>query len=192
MQIITKGCISQIIQLIIGILFVIWIFYPDDLHRNNNEFFECLELVYKEDKEKLVIVMKDLSSLKTKYRAFHISAGKRYMVYSLVEDQRVDSLDFDIPSSVDDYFHNRAGDCFGGISYVKDSYLAIPNRYQTKGCESFHNARLVYCINGINDYLKSYPKCQKYLFVDKNQPIPENRCKLIRILDNNWLIVITD
>lgn len=190
MQIITKGCVITMVQWIVIVLIVVCIFYPRDIHRNNKDIFESLEKFYIEDKDKLEVIVKDISTIKTRYKAFSISSGRYYILLKGWDDS-LDTIHYEIPPSIHNYFRNPQ-DGFGGMEYVRDIRFSIPSRYRTRACDGFDNAKLTYCFHGVDSLLKD-SLYRDYLILDYDNPnIPENRCKLIRILDYNWLIEIRD
>ena len=184
-----EGCMRNIPFLFsMFVIFCIWLF--NDLHRDNKTIFASLEVFYRKDKDKLEVIAKDISTIKTRYKAFDISSGKHYVLNGWDDSSR-DTTHYEIPPSIDDYFHNPQ-DGFSGMEYVRDVRFSIPSMYITKACDSFDNAKLTYCFHGVDSLLKD-SLYRDYLILDYNNPdIPENRCKLIRILDYNWLIEIRD
>ena len=185
-----KGCMTIATPFIMFLFLMLFRWLLGGLHRDNKTIIASLEVFYRQDKDKLEIVAKDISTIKTRYKAFDISSGKHYMLNGW-DDKLMDTTHYEIPPYVDEYFHNHQ-DGFGGMEYVKDVRFSIPSMYRTKACDNYNNAKLTYCFHGVDSLLKD-SLYRDYLILDYNNPnIPENRCKLIRILDYNWLIEIRD
>jgi hypothetical protein len=157
--------------------------------KKNQNLFSEIENDYIERKDFFHALANELKNLPTKHSFFNLSMGKH-----LVFDGDSGNIDFDVSDNMKEIISPYSS--FDDIVYRKQKYIGFSYGTRSSACkETVSWLYLTYCINGVEKFIEDYktkynPYYGKILVLKKNDTIPEDRCNLLYVIDNEWVISI--
>lgn len=157
--------------------------------KKNQNLFSEIENDYIERKDFFHALVNELKNLSTKHNYFNLSMGKH-----LVFDGDSGKIDFEVSYDMKEIISPYSS--FQAVIYNKQKYIGFTYRTRSSACkEPVHFVSLNYCINGIEKFITKYKThyknyYEKITVLKKNDPIPEDRCNILYVIDNEWVISI--
>lgn len=157
--------------------------------QKNQDLFLAIENDYIKRKDFFHALANELENLPTKHNFFNLSMGK-HIVFSGDSGK----IDFDVSMNMEEMISPYSS--FETISYSKQEYIGFSYGKRSVACKKpVHFIRLYYCINGAEKFIEEYRSeytsyYGKITVLKKNNPIPENRCNLLYVIDDKWVISI--